>query len=707
MPLRSHDDLRIVPRGQFGRPCPPEVIVHEDKPAEYADIAQSLHGKRRRSLGKPQTLIVDFPRDGELVVHVAAVCLGAELSIHLDGRLARTVDLPAKIEGDKRSRLWAFGKNLWRCDYDQDFSVPVPKGKHRIVLENSKDTGSWIQVAYLVLKGYRRHCISYRYGLRETEEKAFSLKLSPGRANLVRIRLFFLQPWFGGLYLGDRYLGNFGGKGTGVGNYEYVVPVGDASGAALTFSLRRRSFFPRVEPGETVCLLRDTQVIPMEAGERIMPPEFQPQPITRAVKVAPNGRYFMLEDGSSFYPVGVTGAIFGDRIDFREQKIANWNYGSVEKVMRVANEWIPKLARHGVNHLRLCIQLPFEPQLGVYPAERVKALDAIMDLCQRLGVYVELNSIDHTEVLSGAKSPYYLTFQKPKGAGNYRHFFASPEARKWVEKKTRFLLERYRENKALMSYEAFNELSAGPAPDDKVFLESVLSYYADIGKCMRRVRPGTLQCVNAVAAQLVSGGAAEYLANVPEVDYLAPHCYGSLPTADILRLGGAKRKPVCTGEGWSGVDPPGFGETKWEEVFSGVAGSTRPWHMQPNVLSDDHLNALAAFAAIVREVDWARLDPLYSPLLHVPKEGEKVRSNERCRYILDAQNRQALVWVESSPDARVSLPAFRGTYRVRCFDPSTGNVLQDERAGAADAGLEISCSKTARTAKEVIYVQKH
>jgi hypothetical protein len=152
--------------------------------------------------------------------------------------------------------------------------------------------------------------------------------------------------------------------------------------------------------------------------------------------------------------------------------------------------------------VRLCIQLPFERELGVYTPDRVKVLDAIMELCQRNGVYVELDSMDHTEVMAvfHTNSPYYQAFQKPKGGGDFRHFFASKEAREWVLKKTTFLLERYRDNKALMSYEAFNELSAGPSPQDREFLQSVLDYYGEVGRRAKAVRPGTLQCVNAMGA---------------------------------------------------------------------------------------------------------------------------------------------------------------------------------------------------------------
>jgi hypothetical protein len=43
---------------------------------------------------------------------------------------------------------------VWRCIYDEDVSVEVPSGRHRIRLENAHPGGSWIRVSSYTLSNY-------------------------------------------------------------------------------------------------------------------------------------------------------------------------------------------------------------------------------------------------------------------------------------------------------------------------------------------------------------------------------------------------------------------------------------------------------------------------------------------------------------------------------------------------------------------------
>jgi hypothetical protein len=144
--------------------------------------------------------------------------------------------------------------------------------------------------------------------------------------------------WFGGLYLNERYLGNFGGDGGREATYTYLTLPDDGPEATLTFSLGRGPSRSNAGPGRVVCLLRDIEVAPLGGDNQVLPEEFRPQPVTHTVRIAPNHRYFVLDDGRSFYPVGMTAALFGNRVDLRVNDLSNWNFDTVEGAIAKAEE---------------------------------------------------------------------------------------------------------------------------------------------------------------------------------------------------------------------------------------------------------------------------------------------------------------------------------------------------------------------------------
>lgn len=112
-----------------------------------------LYGEEKKDLKVDQTYDVNFPEEGEFIVHVGTVSQGGYLDVFLDD---------VKIDGKKY--ITGSGKGPWKrsrfidkyevyqCVYDEDLSVKIPSGKHSIRLSNSgKD---WIEIESITLKGY-------------------------------------------------------------------------------------------------------------------------------------------------------------------------------------------------------------------------------------------------------------------------------------------------------------------------------------------------------------------------------------------------------------------------------------------------------------------------------------------------------------------------------------------------------------------------
>jgi hypothetical protein len=110
------------------------------------------------SPGRPETRIcpifhVDYPVGGTFGVHVHSVSPDARLDIYLDGKLALQRELPAQDVPGKLC-VWSDEWDVWRCEYDEEFTVEVPAGRHTIRVENGKPGASWLRVSAYALGNY-------------------------------------------------------------------------------------------------------------------------------------------------------------------------------------------------------------------------------------------------------------------------------------------------------------------------------------------------------------------------------------------------------------------------------------------------------------------------------------------------------------------------------------------------------------------------
>jgi len=117
-----------------------------------AEVLSLLHGSGHRDLISPPTFEVSYPADGAFVIQVDKVSNAGLLKVFVDDRLAMEKPLPCG-EGCGKSWRYVPQWKLWESVYDEEVSVPVKAGAHRIRVENhGKD---WVAVRRYVFSGCR------------------------------------------------------------------------------------------------------------------------------------------------------------------------------------------------------------------------------------------------------------------------------------------------------------------------------------------------------------------------------------------------------------------------------------------------------------------------------------------------------------------------------------------------------------------------
>jgi hypothetical protein len=100
--------------------------------------------------GRPEARIkprfhTAFPRSSRMLFTVREVCPDARLTVRIDDKTVRTIELPARHVPGKLS--WQDPTHgLWVCRYDQEYGVDLPAGRHVVEVENSHPGSSWVQV---------------------------------------------------------------------------------------------------------------------------------------------------------------------------------------------------------------------------------------------------------------------------------------------------------------------------------------------------------------------------------------------------------------------------------------------------------------------------------------------------------------------------------------------------------------------------------
>lgn len=131
----------IATRVYWARPARSRFVIRADGSVEgVEDLCRYVQGRLHPDLRNSPVFVVDLRRPARFGVHVNSVAqMGAVLELHLDGRRALQAPLP-DTDGQNDG---AAG------EYDQDFWINVPPGKHEIAVRNPG--GDWLSVDYYIV----------------------------------------------------------------------------------------------------------------------------------------------------------------------------------------------------------------------------------------------------------------------------------------------------------------------------------------------------------------------------------------------------------------------------------------------------------------------------------------------------------------------------------------------------------------------------
>jgi hypothetical protein len=144
-------DVVLTPQAVWGKPEASEFTVAADGSVTPEGKALDLlHGAGHPDLRNPPTFVVDYPRAGTFTVRVGRVSNSGHLLIWVDDQLALERDFPCG-EGLGKESAYVEEWKLWETIYDEDVSIEVPAGTHRIRVDSTgKD---WMRVSRYTFSG--------------------------------------------------------------------------------------------------------------------------------------------------------------------------------------------------------------------------------------------------------------------------------------------------------------------------------------------------------------------------------------------------------------------------------------------------------------------------------------------------------------------------------------------------------------------------
>jgi len=296
-------------------------------------------------------------------------------------------------------------------------------------------------------------------------------------------------------------------------------------------------------------------------------------------------RYFELDSGEAFYPIGHNVCWASDYEDY-----------------------FRKLQGAGENFTRIWIcpwNLPLEKKnkLGEYDLDESAKLDAVLDAAAGHGIHVMLVLQYHGMLNSSswAENPYN---ERNGGPCMFpSDYFTDREARTYTRRFLRYVSARWGAYSSVMCWELFNEVDLTDYydPDD------VIDWHREMGTYLKRVDGhGHL-----VTSSAIRAGFTEKLWALAEMDFNTGHIYNEMLAEAVLRKAvdaEVYQKPFFVAECAAGIraeddqkDAEGvrLHAALWSSYTSPAAGAAMPWwwdtHIEPNGLYR-HFAGLVAFA---------------------------------------------------------------------------------------------------------------
>ncbi len=337
------------------------------------------------------------------------------------------------------------------------------------------------------------------------------------------------------------------------------------------------------------------------------------------ITIAPNKRYFMFEDGKSFFPIGTAMAgeqaqtdYFG-HIYYKENKFPFYEVdltmdpnglekhfidmkNNGENVLRIDTDgWTFSRKEGFVQYLIDSGKARFlENPVGVFDEEYAKRIDNLMVLAEKYGIYIDL--VFSPDTVQWArfeqKHPYY------KNNGGFMEeqsdIFTTRQGREVYKNRIKFIVDRWGASPNIFVWELFNEMNWWGGENS--FQEEKADWVNEMGKFLRDYEKSKYGKNHLIITSTSSyDGPDDYFFNSPQIDVAVTHYYfgeNRLPdpfvnvkrikeiTEDILKNRLSYDKPFWENERSAGRCDISLDielAISLAEIASGAAGSGLMW----------------------------------------------------------------------------------------------------------------------------------
>lgn len=660
------------------------------------------------------TIIYDLEPDGALwpVRVPERIGAGGSVSIEVNYDIPGTFALEIIcVSGKAVPQIRVDDKTETRdIGYHEDISdswnilgVDVPAGHHVITISNISLVESWL---YIKSYHFGRY-LSGRHRLMviPPEGKAkLSVPVNPETGNQICLRLGGIG-YQGELRFNGHYIGSFAGpvephlaastpyvKDIRCEYNYYIKPemtAGAKEGVLEVIVADRRD--TRYKSGP--CIVQSIDLSTLSADFSL--PVFTPEPIKQQVKIAANKRYFYLENGQSYFPVGITlwTPASGSTDGLKTCPVGPyWCENDIEITYR----WLEKLAGYGMNNIRIVTaSTAFIREIGEINMEKVELLDKVIQHCKKLGIYVVISLEDHFNLREDtiAKTPFRKITRRGRTEKEQRTlFFSDPVIRREMVNFAKCLAERYKDEKTVMAYELMDEVWFSGHRGDPAMID----YHQDLAKAIRSITNRQLISTS-VLSWTIHGKIVDAwidLLAVKELDFLSFEAYEDWgwsieKTMQYLYRLSSMGRPAFYGESNWYSNPLFFWQRAWCTVFSGGVG-VRPW----NYISEAHMTLMAPLLRFTQKFRWAEITPRIGFT-----SDNRVQSEAGIRYVADENGSEIAVWVEGNTAATIKINGLSGTYTLEWFDPWDGKVHETKKV---TVGQNFRIERPARGEKNVL-----
>jgi hypothetical protein len=301
------------------------------------------------------------------------------------------------------------------------------------------------------------------------------------------------------------------------------------------------------------------------------------------------------------------------------------------------DEWLPKLASHGGNYIRLWVSaewnllalehLPLEDGdetgLGRYDQVAAWRVDYILGLADQLGVEAMVCVESFHSLYVGdygwwERSPYNAANGGP--CKQPTDFWTDAEAKRLFKRRLRYLVARYGYESAVLSWELFSEPEGvrGYRP------EVLAAWYQEMAQYLCGLDPWA-HLITANSARKEGEPLVDALA---EIDYVQSHAYGTHDVAGMVagycrQKAEAYGKPHYVGEFGADGDEANLSDPKglnlhnalWSSMLSRSAGTAMIWWYDWYVDGMDLYDVFRPVADFAAGVDWVRESYDYGDLV--------------------------------------------------------------------------------------------